>query len=265
MENDTMRKNIESELNSNEYNNEYLRHIDILNSFMRALVFIRMNCSRNKTLKDALFCLSVIDDLLQSLVAIKSLSNEGIRNTCRRELRYIIELSIKACLISQKDVDKTIEEKISVFRNILRSTNISMMKNIDFFYFADADREYFISEASRFYGTLCLYVHASPEQIKERLELDAKGVYIGHEGTLELKELNDEIGKALYIALILFFHAIPQWCVGDYLVESNGCTVDNYFTQYRLVSVIDEHFDYKHERQSILSELQSYRHSRICY
>lgn len=76
---------IDNELESEEYKVEYERHLDILNSFLRVLVFINMDCNRSENLKDKLFCLSVVDDLLQSLVAIRCLAKEGIRNTCRRE------------------------------------------------------------------------------------------------------------------------------------------------------------------------------------
>ena len=256
---------IDNELESEEYKVEYERHLDILNSFLRVLVFIKMDCNRSESLKEKFFCLSVVEDLLQSLVAIRCLAKEGIRNTCRRELRYIIELSIKACLISQKGSSQTAEEQISQFRSIIGSTNISMIKEIDFFYFDDTDKALFISEVGRAYGKFCLYVHSTPNQMRERFELDAKGRNIGFEGIDELRELNDEISKALYISLVLFFHAIPQWCVGDYLVEPDGHTIDSYFTKYRLISIIDQYFDYKHERQTIQSELQANRETRICY
>lgn len=251
---DMHKLNLEKELESEEYKAEYSRHLDILNSFLRALVFVKMDCSRSENLREKLFCLSVIDDLIQSVVAIKCIAEEGIRNTCRRELRYLIELSIKACLISQKESSLGVEEQINHFRDILRSTNISMVKEIDFFYFDDTDKTHFISEVRRCYGTLCCYVHATPSQMQERLGLEANGRGVGFEGINELKELNDEISKALYISLVMFFHAIPQWCVGDYLVESDGGTVESYYLQYRLVSVINRHFDYKHERQRLKSE-----------
>lgn len=257
--------NIDEELESKEYREEYDRHLDILNSFLRTLVFINLNCSRSETLKNKLFCLSVIDDLLQSLAAIKSLSAEGIRNACRRELRYIIELTIKACLISQKQSEKSTEEQIMQFRDTLRSTNISMIKDIDFYFFDEPQKERFITETKRQYGLLCLYVHSTPYQMEERIKLDKKGRYIGFEGTNELRELNDEIGYALSNVLILLFHAIPQWCVGDYIVEHDGYTVVTYYSKYSFFNIIDKCFDYKHERQDKLKELQSIRDSRVCY
>lgn len=257
--------NIQQELESKEYKEAYKRHLEIFNSFLSAMVFIKLDCNQSERIKNRLFCLSVIDDLLQSLVAIKSLSDEGIRNPCRRELRYMIELTIKACLISQKETDKTTIEQIDEFRDIIKSTNISMVKEIDFYFFTEQQKGQFITEIKRFYGELCTYVHSTPRQMQERIELDKKGRYIGFEGTDELRELDDEIGFALSCILCLFFHTIPQWCVGDYLVERTGYTVDSYFSKYKYFAMIDEQFDYKCERQDKLKEIQEIRKSKICY
>lgn len=257
--------NIEEELKSAEYKAEYERHLSIFNSFLQTMVFINMNCSRSESLKNKLFCLSVIDDLLQSLVAIKSLSDEGIRNPCRRELRYITELAIKACLISQKESDKTNEEQIIEFHDTLKSTNISMIKDINFHFFNESQKEQFVSYTKKLYGMLCLYVHSTPHQMDERVALDKKGRCIGFEGTDELRELDDEIGNVLSCVLVLFFHAIPQWCVGDYIVERNGDTVASYYSKYKFFAIIDEYFDYKCERQDKLEKIQAIRAANICY
>lgn len=257
--------NIAEELESEDYKNEYDRHLEILNSFLRALMFINLNCSRSESLKNKLFCLSVIDDMLQSLVAIKCLSAEGVRNTCRRELRYLIELAIKACLISQQLSEKTSEEQIEQFRDILRSTNISMIKSINFHLFDETQKEQFVTTTTRMYGELCRYVHSTPYQMEERVRLGTIGRHIGFEGIDELRELNDEIGSALSSVLILLFHAIPQWCVGDYIVERNGNTVDTYYSKYGFFAAIDKQFDYKHERQDKLEEIQTIRNLRMCY
>lgn len=256
---------IHQELKSEQYEAECERNLDILNSFLHVMVFIQLNCSRSDRLKNKLFCLCIIDDLIQSLVAIKSLSAESIRNPCRRELRYMIESTIKACLISQKNSDKSIEEQILEYRQVIKSTNVSMIKEIEFYFFPDSQKEQFIEKTLRLYGKLCAYVHSTPHQMQERIELDKKGRYIGYEGADELCELNNELGDALLSILVLFFHTIPRWCVGDYLVEPNGYTVSSYYCKYRFFAIIDEAFDYKHERQDKLQEIKTIRDANVCY
>lgn len=256
---------ISKELESDEYKEEYNRHLDILNSFLRCMFFIQVDCSMSTRLRDKLFCLSVIDDIFQSIVAIKCLAAEGIRNSCRRELRYLIELSIKACLISQKQSEKNVEEQISEFQKTIESENISMIKQIDFYFFDSDNKAKFITETKRIYGELCLYVHSTPSQMQERIDLNLRGRQIGSEGTNELKELNDEIGRAFTYVLMLFFHAIPSWCVGDYIVEKDGATVNTYFSKSKYFSIVDRYFDYKCERQDKLETIESLRLSRICF
>lgn len=48
------------------------------------------------------FFLRLIDDITQSTISIEILPKEGIINTCKRELRYLLELAIKATFISMK-------------------------------------------------------------------------------------------------------------------------------------------------------------------
>jgi len=255
---------IDKELESTEYKKEYERHINILNSFMQCLTFTNLNCSRRVDLREKLFFLSVIDDIYQSIVAIKLLSKDGIRNTCRRELRYLIELSIKACIISQQKSEKSVEEQIIEFRKIIQNTNNSQVKDIDFYFLSEPNKVQFFSEISRMYGDLCLYVHTSQKQMQERVKLIQDGRTIGLEGINELRELNSELGKSLSLIIVLFFHAIPSWCVGDYMVENDGKTVNSYFSKSKYFAAeIDSKFVYKHERQKDLYNIINERTSKI--
>ncbi len=254
---------IEKELESPEYKAEYKKHLHINNSLIRCLFFSSMNCSRSKEMKNKLFFLSVIDDILQSSVAIKMLATEGIRNTCRREMRYLIELSIKACYVTQKFSDKTVEKQIDEYKKQLKTSNITMVKDIDFYFFNEKNAKSFLQEIKRMYGYTCNYVHASPNQMLERLSLVANGRTIGKEGLKELKELNTEISKVYSYILVFLFHSLPTWCVGDYLVERDGKTVDWYFAKSKYIAEIDQHFDYKHERQSIIDEVRDMRNKSI--
>ncbi|MFV0439789.1 MAG: hypothetical protein ACK5LV_00640 [Lachnospirales bacterium] len=232
---------------------------------MQCLFCVEMNFTRNDSVRNTSFFLAVIDDIYQSVVAIECLAKEGIRNTIRRELRYLIELSVKACLISQKNSESSTREQVDEFRKIIKDTNITMVKDVDFHYFDDKGKSDFVTMTKRVYGECCNYSHVTIKQINERFKLEDSGRTIGFEGTQELRELNDEIGQALSIVVILFFHAIPIWCVGDYLVDSDGTTTKFYYTKYEFISKIDECFDYKFERQANVDEVKKIRTERVVY
>ena len=60
-------------------------------------------------------------------------------------------------------------------------------------------------------------------------------------------------------------HSIPEYISGDWLVESNGKTIDWIFTKSKYIADIDSFFDYKHERKNQLKEITEKRAERIKY
>jgi len=254
---------IKSELESEEYKEQYSKFMEITNSLLRCLVFTSMNCSRNKEMSDKHFFLFIIDDILQSTAAIKILAEEGMRNSCRRELRYLIELSLTGCFISQKLSSKPVKEQVGEYENFLKDTNISKIKDIHFQLFEEDIRDKFIAEVKRMYGYTCNYVHASRSQIEERIRLFSEGRTIGFEGTKELKELNNEIAAVYSFVLVFLFHSVPSWNAGDYLVESNGESNCWFFKKSKYIAAIDAYYDYKHERKAIMEKILKDRENAI--
>lgn len=246
-----MWEDVEKELESEEYKKEYQRSINIFNDFLHFYGFIMLYIKE----KDKLFWRYMLDNMVQSLLAIKSLLFEGMNNPCRREMRFLIELSIKSCVISQKHASDSIDEQLEKYKDLLKSTNISMMNDIDFYFFDEEIKSEFITEVKRTYGKLCNYVHLTPTQIKERFMLDATGRILGHEGTQDLFELNNELEQVMVCLIIMLFHSVPTYCVGDYVVEKNGDMVEMYLKKSKYIKKVDEFFDYKCERQARLDEI----------
>ena len=92
---------IDEELNSEEYKCEWDRLVEMRKSITYCLSFCYMNSIRDGVSGDRNFFLRMIDDIMQSVISIEVIAKEGILNTCRRELRYLIEISIKSCLIDK--------------------------------------------------------------------------------------------------------------------------------------------------------------------
>src|SRR5690606_6216328 len=110
-------------------------------------------------------------------------------------LRFLIELSITACFVSQQYSKLTFEDQIKEYEKLLKSTNISIINDVNLYFLSSNSdlRNDFISETKRLYGKMSNYVHLTPHQVAERLELAQRGRYIGFEGVAELNELNFEI------------------------------------------------------------------------
>lgn len=254
---------IDEELNSDAYKDEWNRLLELRKSITDCLLFCCGNSIRDGVSGDRNFFLRMIDDITQSVVSIEIIAKEGILNTCRRELRYLIELSIKSCLIVNNTTKNTFEEQIDEYEKLLNSSNINPINSLTFSYLQPDHEDEFKTQVKRLYGYLSKYSHSSSHQIRERLTRVQIGRTIGFEGVQELKELNDDIEKVFAIVLVMIFHSVAPYVVGDFMVEPNGETVNWYFNKSKYISIIDQQFDYKHERQSILPRLKTERLERI--
>jgi len=254
---------IDEELNSEAYKDEWNRLVELRKSITYCLLFCYRNSIRDGVSGDRNFFLRMIDDITQSVVSIEIIAKEGILNTCRRELRYLIELSIKSCLIVNNTTKHAFEEQIDEYKKLLNSSNINPINRLTFSYLQPDHEDEFKTEVKRLYGYLSKYSHSSSHQIRERLTRVQIGRTIGFEGVQELNELNDDIEKVFAIVLVMIFHSVAPYVVGDFMVEPNGETVNWYFNKSKYISIIDQQFDYKHERRSILPRLKTERLERI--
>lgn len=256
--------NIEDEINSEEYQNEWKRFIDMRNSIIYCLRFCYMNSARDGKSGEQNFFLRMTDDILQSIVSLQTLAKDGFVNTCRRELRYLIEVSIKSCVIVNNRKAEKFEEQIKEYEKILNSSNINPINILSFWYLT-SEQENFKTDIKKLYGHLSKYSHSSSFQILERLNRAENGRPIGYEGVNELKNLNNDIEKVFASVIVLIFHSVAQYVVGDFMVESDGETVKWYFNKSKYLNIIDENFDYKHERQNKLERLIKERLERTTF
>jgi hypothetical protein len=106
-------------------------------------------------------------------------------------------------------------------------------------------------------------VHLTPAQIRERIAAVDAGRSIGNETASDVEDLNSLVSRGLAVSLTLLFHSVPNYVAGDWLVEPDGSTTRWHFQASRFLAGIDSYFDYKHERQDRLAEIQDTRHSVI--
>jgi hypothetical protein len=256
--------NIEDEINSEEYKIEWERLVEMRNSIVYCLKFCYLDSVRDGISEERNFFLRMTDDILQSIVSLETLAKEGFVNTCRRELRYLIELSIKSCVIVNNSKSPKFVDQIKEYEKLLNSSNINPI-NILSFWYLKTEQEKFKTEVKMLYGYLSRYSHSSSFQILEKLNRVETGRPMGYEGINELKDLNDDIEKVFLTVIILIFHSVAQYVVGDFMVEENGETIKWYFNKSKFINIVDENFDYKCERQNILEQLKQDRLERITF
>ena len=254
---------INQELNSEEYKKELKRLQTMKLCVLHATLFCYYDSARDGVSDKENFFLRIIDDINQSVVSIEVLAKEGMINTCLRELRYLLELSIKSYFIVANNNENSFEEQVDKYEKILDDSKINPINTLNFRFFDDKNNEEFKSFAKRSYGYLCKYVHSSSHQILERLDRYKRGTTIGFEGIEELKKLNETVEKIYSIVLVFMFHSTADYVTEDYLVEKYGLSNKWYFSSSKYISLIDENFDYKFERQNKIAEIKKERIRRV--
>jgi hypothetical protein len=231
----------------------------ICQSFLNGLRFVVQDTARDPEYLNNHLLSYTFQDYLQSIVALPLLIQAGIHNVCRRELRFILEMSIKLCVVQQQKYQSDVATKLSTLKSTLDSTNISMQKSVDLFLLPSDQYDDFHQEVGRVYGETSNYVHLTSKQILERIDLVTNGRTSGFENAVDIQSLNGLIARGLACSLVFLLHSVPDYVAGDLLVENDGASFRWFFSGSRFIAHIDEKFDYKHERQARLEEIKTQR------
>ena len=248
-----------SEADSSERDREIRETYEICHNFLTGLRFLVMDTSRDPKYLDTHLLSYVAQDLIETSVAIPLLIQHGIRNICRREIRFILESTIKLAYIHQQDYDSDISSKLSVYRSDLNSSKISVKKDVALTMIADSLRDTLLDETGRLYGETSNYVHLTAIQIQHRIDEVDDGRTTGFESAEDVREFNRLLSCGLSVSLVFLFHAVPEYVAGDWLVQHDGKSNPWYFRRSRFIASMDAHFDYKHERKALLAEVQATR------
>lgn len=235
----------------------------ILRSYLAALSFIVQDTARDPNYADNHLLFYLAQDFLESAISIGSLAIEGLLNVAKRELRFILESSIKICFVQQKSYHSSIKEKLEQFDKELSSPRISLKQNLDLSMLPEDLRELFSEDTGRIYSLMSSYVHLTPLQIEGRIAAVNAGRSAGKVTAADVEGLNSLSACGLANSLVLLLHSVPSYVAGDLLVKRDGTTIDWYFSGSRFLAGIDIHFDYKHERQAKLTEIRETRQAKI--
>ena len=237
----------------------------ICRSFLFGLFFIVEDTARDPSYIENHLLSYTAQDFLQSAVSLPLLIQQGIHNVCRRELRFILEMSIKLCFIQQQQYESNVTSKLESFKSTLDSSSISVKNHISLEMIPPGERNTFLQDVGRLYGETSNYVHLTTTQILERIKLVNQGYTSGKESPTEVEALNSVIARGLACSLVFLLHSVPSYVAGDLLVNEDGSTPNWFFAESKYIALIDEYFDYKHERQSNLENIKALRQKRVSF
>jgi hypothetical protein len=235
----------------------------IVHDYLAALRFIVGNASRVPDFGTTHLLSYLSQDLIESAASIIFLARSGSLSVPKRELRFIIEASIKLCYIQQMEDRLPITDKLKQFDKTLRSANISIKNDLKLWMLPVSVKDAFDEELGQLYGKTSSYVHLTPSQIAQRIAAVDAGRTIGYENAADIDDLNTLIARGFTASLVLLFHSVGEFVAGDFLVDSDGSTIISYFVGSRFIAEMDSYFDYKAERQAQLAKIQSARATAV--
>jgi hypothetical protein len=231
----------------------------IVRDYLAALRFVVGDASRSPDFGTTHLLSYLSQDFIESAASIVFLARSGSLSVPKRELRFILESSIKLCFIQQKNDRSPIADKLKQFDKTLKSPSISIKDDLKLWMLPASAKDAFDEELGRLYGKTSSYVHLTPSQIAQRIAAVDAGRTIGYENAADVDDLNALIAKGFATSLVLLFHSVGEYVAGDFLVDSDGSTVISYFLGSRFIAEMDSYFDYKAERQPQLSTLREAR------
>lgn len=209
------------------------------------LAFSRYPQSDNSILQRSM------DDLLESVVALRVSSREGTFNAARRELRYLLESTVKYVYVDQQLVgDASVEERIRFLGNNSKVPRSSISPVNDLTLRMIDDKGEFRQAVCQSFDALSGFVHPSRRASEERLARAARGEFSGLEGPKVLEAFTRLASQTLDLVLALVFEGIGPGFAGDLFVSFLDESPRWKFHKTKFVSQVSEFFDYKAERGS---------------
>lgn len=197
---------VEKTYNSQQYQQELKYIKDISVDYIETLRAISFYSTRGGDIYNKFLCIRAIDDLIQSAIAILTLVENGIHNTVKRELRYLIEMITKYVIVDYAKMGESFEIKTEYLRDEIPNSSIDIVNEYSTPFSADT-KDQFHSEIKDFFYKACAYVHPSKKQIDEQVRNYERGNIIGFESSKMFNDINKLVFRAYDMILAMVFHS----------------------------------------------------------
>jgi hypothetical protein len=191
---------------SQQYQQELKYLKDMSKDFVDSLRYISIYSTRAGEIYNNFLCIRTIDDLIQSAIGILSMVENGIHNTVRRELRFLIEMITKYVLVDYAKMEESFQVKTDYLKDEVPSSSIEVIEDYQTPFSGDLKKE-FRNEMKDFFYKSCAYVHPSKRQIDEQMRNFENGNTIGFESAKMLTDINRTIFRAYDMILAMVFHS----------------------------------------------------------
>lgn len=222
----------------------------ISRDFMFAANLVGRYSTRGAEIYKEIVTIRRIDDIMQSAVTIEYLAEEGFFNPARRELRYLLESSLKYLHLDKEFGWKTpLAEKLKQLENLGRRFSIEDCRKHPLDGIPENSNSAFWNEVLQIHDLLCAYVHPSVKQIEEDHKRNELGFYVGMDMAAEVETMANLIFRVYDIVLVILFNGLGGSMTGDLFINVFDDSKAWKFHKGKFCRQVSASFDYKHERK----------------
>lgn len=243
-------KKQEELMGSQKYQQEIKYFDKLIGDFIEVVRVCSLYSTRDFEFSQNSLLFNHSDEFLESAISCAMLVQQGAINPVYRELRYMLEASMKYLVVDQTCVNFNYQDKIKYLDEHIPKSSISFIKNIDIIGLDILNIKEFINSANDVYKKLCQYVHPTKSQIDEIIDRYNRGSYIGFESEKELKRINNLIYKVFEIVIALHITNLGVSSAGDVFIFYLDKEKDWKFHKSKYIKKISEFYDYKYERKN---------------
>jgi len=204
--------------------------------------------------------LRAIDEMLECAVMHEVAVRKTARNIAKRDLRYLLELSVKALYVDQAVPTATYDQRRTFFARQVSAKGLEReLRQLSLYLLDEGDRQNFRAAVMAAYGVTSQYVHPSPAQIEERLSVQEAGAPLGFDNADVVSEFASLAFDVYGLVGVLVLHSLGGSTAGDVMESVYGEDAGWEFRRHTYVGLVDAHFDYKAERGGRVAQLQEWR------
>jgi hypothetical protein len=234
-------------INSAEFQNGLLYLQGIAADLLLALTCVRLQGTRYAA-GDNYLLFRFAPSLVESILAITLNAKEGLQNAARRELRFLLEASVKLSSRDFHPAANSFDERLSGLdgRDQRFGDYVASLAYFEGFEKPDEANASILS----LYSELSRYVHATVPQFERAMARTRRDEGAGFETVATLNQFNKLAFQVYELVLIRIFHGAGLSMAGDIFVDIIDYNHMWRFHKGRFVKRLSKCFDYKQERRA---------------
>jgi hypothetical protein len=171
---------------------------------VQAIRTMSLYSTRASDIYDHFLTIRASDDLIQSIISLRDLVINGVHNMARREIRYLLETTVKFLVVDQEQNGKILADKMAYLGTAIPNSSIEVVDRMVTPFPPPIDQEY-KNEIKDLFYKVCAYVHPSQRQIEEQINNYGKGYHLGFETAKMLGSITTLLFRTYDILLTLLF------------------------------------------------------------